>query len=180
MVFKKIFVAIDRSVHSSLVCEQALEIAQLQHSQLMLFHALRWTTQEPTGPFMGIGTLADIDLYNSSKRVRQELLQEEMEKVKSWLSAYCQQATAKGIRAEFDCHVGDAGSWICDLASNWGADLIVLGRRGHKGLSEIVLGSVSNYVMHHAPCSVLVVQGEASPTIEPPVAGNQVNTSGRK
>ena len=36
---------------------------------------------------------------------------------------------------------------------------MVIGRRGHKNISEMFLGSVSNYVMHHAPCSVLVVQG---------------------
>ncbi|NEO65320.1 MAG: universal stress protein, partial [Moorea sp. SIO4G2] len=44
--------------------------------------------------------------------------------------------------------------------------LIVLGRRGLGGLKEMVLGSVSNYVVHHAPCSVLVVQGVATPSLE--------------
>jgi phage terminase large subunit GpA-like protein len=33
----------------------------------------------------------------------------------------------------------------------------MVGHRGRTGLSEFLLGSVSNYVMHHAPCSVLVV-----------------------
>lgn len=47
---------------------------------------------------------------------------------------------------------------ICELARNWNADLIILGRRGRTGLSELLLGSVSNYVLHHAPCSVLTVQ----------------------
>jgi len=39
--------------------------------------------------------------------------------------------------------------------------LVVVGRRGHSGLSELFLGSVSNYVLHRAPCSVLTIQGEA-------------------
>ncbi|CCQ49032.1 hypothetical protein CWATWH8502_2292 [Crocosphaera watsonii WH 8502] len=37
-------------------------------------------------------------------------------------------------------------------------DVIVMGHRGISGLQEFFLGSVSNYVLHHAPCSVLIVQ----------------------
>ncbi|MGQ9872468.1 universal stress protein [Leptodesmis sp.] len=39
-----------------------------------------------------------------------------------------------------------------------GADLILIGNRGHTGLKELFLGSASNYVLHHAPCSVLTVK----------------------
>jgi len=37
--------------------------------------------------------------------------------------------------------------------------VIMIGRHGRTGLAEFFLGSVSNYVMHHAPCSVLTIQG---------------------
>ena len=47
---------------------------------------------------------------------------------------------------------------ICKLAQEWNADLIVMGRRGHSILSELVLGSVSSYVIHRAHCSVHIVQ----------------------
>ncbi|NMF82608.1 universal stress protein [Nodosilinea sp. P-1105] len=66
---------------------------------------------------------------------------------------------AKGITAEFTHVVGEPGPEICTAANRWNADLIVLGRRGISGLGELLLGSVSNYVMHRAPCAVLVVQG---------------------
>ncbi|MGF1516635.1 MAG: universal stress protein, partial [Nodosilinea sp.] len=52
------------------------------------------------------------------------------------------------------------GRVICTLAKTWAADLIVVGSHRRKGLSELFLGSVSNYVMHHAPCSVLVVDAQ--------------------
>jgi nucleotide-binding universal stress UspA family protein len=55
--------------------------------------------------------------------------------------------------------VGDPGKAICTLAQDWSADLIVIGRRGMHGLGELLLGSVSSYVMHRSPCAVLVVQG---------------------
>ena len=46
---------------------------------------------------------------------------------------------------------------ICELAKFWNADLIIMGRRGRSGLAEVFLGSESNYVLHHAPCSVQIV-----------------------
>ncbi|MGL4622525.1 MAG: universal stress protein, partial [Chroococcidiopsis sp.] len=52
---------------------------------------------------------------------------------------------------------------ICDFALAWKADLIVTGRRGRRGLSEFFMGSVSNYVLHHASCSVLTVQSPVQP-----------------
>jgi nucleotide-binding universal stress UspA family protein len=43
-----------------------------------------------------------------------------------------------------------------------GADLLVVGSQGHGGFAEVLLGSVSQYCVHHAPCSVLVIQGTGS------------------
>jgi nucleotide-binding universal stress UspA family protein len=38
------------------------------------------------------------------------------------------------------------------------ADLIIVGRKDRSGLEELLLGSVSSDVVHHAPCAVLVTQ----------------------
>ncbi|HKP68623.1 MAG TPA: universal stress protein [Pyrinomonadaceae bacterium] len=48
---------------------------------------------------------------------------------------------------------------IVDEAERWGADLIVVGSHGYGFWQRALLGSVSNAVVHHAPCSVLVVRG---------------------
>ena len=40
-----------------------------------------------------------------------------------------------------------------------GADMLVVGSRGHGGFTEAVLGSVSQHCVHHAPCPVLVIRG---------------------
>ncbi|MGA7934089.1 MAG: universal stress protein [Kovacikia sp.] len=74
------------------------------------------------------------------------------------LQSYTHQAIAQGIPAEFFLCVGAPGLAICDFAKVWQADLIVVGHRGHSGLTELLLGSVSNYVMHHASCSVHMVR----------------------
>ncbi|HIK43734.1 MAG TPA: universal stress protein, partial [Leptolyngbyaceae cyanobacterium M65_K2018_010] len=43
-----------------------------------------------------------------------------------------------------------------------GADLIVVGRRERGRIKAALLGSVSNYVVHHAPCSVLIVHSRGA------------------
>jgi nucleotide-binding universal stress UspA family protein len=157
MAFQKILVALDRSPQAAIVFEQALELAKPKNTQLKLFHALSWMAEEEAGPF--IGTLADVDMYGTLRRVRRDRLQQEIEYVREWLRPFSEQAESQAISTTIDCCTGLPGSLICQSAQNWEADLIVLGRRGRRGLSEVLLGSVSNHVIHHAPCSVLVVQG---------------------
>jgi nucleotide-binding universal stress UspA family protein len=41
-----------------------------------------------------------------------------------------------------------------------GADLLVVGSRGHGGFTEALLGSVSQHCVHHAPCPVVVIRGQ--------------------
>ena len=159
MRYKKILVAIDRSPQADVVFEQALEQAKTEEASLMLFHCLPSDLQ-------GSSLYADVygvGLVNYSQEL-QEQLRKEREEARDLLARYCETSTAQGIPTEWDVKVGDAGKAIAELANSWDADLVVLGRRGHRGLTEIVLGSVSNYVVHHAPCSVLIVQG-IKPTV---------------
>ena len=58
---------------------------------------------------------------------------------------------------------GDPKSKIIDVASEWNADLIVLGSHGRKGLDRFLLGSVSENVARHARCSVEIVRLPATP-----------------
>jgi nucleotide-binding universal stress UspA family protein len=54
--------------------------------------------------------------------------------------------------------VGRATEAIMTIAKSWDADLIVLGSHGKHGLERFLLGSVSQDVAYHAPCSVEVVR----------------------
>jgi nucleotide-binding universal stress UspA family protein len=53
---------------------------------------------------------------------------------------------------------GDPGPAICDLADELSAEAIVMGSRGRGGLKRALLGSVSDYVVRHAPCTVIVTR----------------------
>jgi nucleotide-binding universal stress UspA family protein len=52
--------------------------------------------------------------------------------------------------------VGDAGGAVCDFAAEVSATVLVIGSRGRGGFKRALLGSVSDYVVRNAPCSVLV------------------------
>jgi nucleotide-binding universal stress UspA family protein len=54
---------------------------------------------------------------------------------------------------------GEPRGVILDTATEWGADLIVLGSHGRRGLDRFLLGSVSEAVAIHAACSVQVIRG---------------------
>jgi nucleotide-binding universal stress UspA family protein len=99
------------------------------------------------------------------------VMQEEGEKR---LSIFGDRAAAAKISAETMQSVGDPGRTICEVARQWEADLIIVGRRGRSGLTEIVLGSVSNYVLHHAPCSVLTIQSPVRADSEAPETPPQI------
>jgi len=53
---------------------------------------------------------------------------------------------------------GRAGQVLVDASE--GADLLVVGSRGHGGLGEALLGSVGQYCVHHAHCPVLIIRGQ--------------------
>lgn len=62
---------------------------------------------------------------------------------------------ASGVEVSEAVMEGDAASSL--ISESKGAVLLVVGRRGHGGLSRLVLGSVSSYVATHAHCPVMVV-----------------------
>jgi nucleotide-binding universal stress UspA family protein len=63
----------------------------------------------------------------------------------------------QGLNAEAAVRDGEPGRAVVEEAKEWGADLIVVGSRGHTGLQRLLEGSVSRYVIDHAPCPVEVV-----------------------
>ena len=160
-MFKKILVALDRSSEASAVFDFALSIAQPELSNMLLVHFVDWQIQD-VSPWIGVGTLYDVDLSGDRYNRNREHLQKELDISRDWLETYAQKAIARNIACEFECRLGNCNLGIGDRAKEWGADLIVIGRRGHRNISEILLGSVSNYVIHHAPCSIFVVQGNTT------------------
>ncbi len=150
----KILVALDKSPQAETVFNRAVNLAKLQSAQLLIFHCLPLPhTDWDWG-----------DRYRANLTeflvLAQTQMDQRMEETRQWLSGYVHQAEGLGLTVDWDWRVGEPGHHICEVAKETGVDLIVLGRRGNQGWQEFFLGSVSNYVLHHAPCSVLIVQGK--------------------
>ena len=68
------------------------------------------------------------------------------------------RAEAEGVDCESVIHEGEEPyEHIVGEAENQQADAIIVGRRGHRGLMKLLMGSVTHLVIGHAPCKVLVV-----------------------
>ena len=93
----------------------------------------------------------------------EEFDEEEDERRLEAETAVTKTAAALGIvGADHALLPGDPGPAICKLAEDLDAHAIVIGSH-HRGLlKRAVMGSVSEYVVHHAPCPVLVVGTEAA------------------
>ena len=153
--YQRILIAVDQSELAESVVNTAIDLAKANQAHLRILHclALPLPTQLDFGDRYRDG-------IKESMAIAQQQLDETMEQRRQWLTALEHQATTAGVETTWDWRGGDAGPQICHVAETWPADLILMGSRGRRGLKAALLGSVSNYVVHHAPCSVLVVQGK--------------------
>ena len=149
---KKILVALDDGDTCDAVFNQALELAQATQASLTLLSVLSPDRDDSI----------TFTPYSDQKWAAYEKQYREIESAGARrLKAFADKAQATGINAEFTQGSGAPGPVICKFASDWNAELIIVGSHGRKGLNEMLLGSVSNYVVHHAPCSVLVIHAQA-------------------
>jgi len=153
--YQRIFVAVDQSKLAETVFQTAVALAAANQAQLKIFHC---STLPAAAAEFGDRYQGNVEQFLA---VAQQQLDQALTEAKQWLTGLEIQAQAAGVETSWDLSTGEAGPQLCHQANTWQADLVVLGRRGHSGLREIFLGSVSNYVLHRAHCSVLVVQGNA-------------------
>jgi len=79
---------------------------------------------------------------------------------KRLLAKFEERHAARSSAPEF-LELGVPAAKIIDAAKKWPADLIVMGSHGRGKIGGLFLGSVSQEVLHHAPCPVLVVRAQA-------------------
>jgi nucleotide-binding universal stress UspA family protein len=80
------------------------------------------------------------------------------EHARAWSEHAADTLKQAGLSAEPLVRYGDPRSEIVDEASSSSADLVVVGSHGRTGLKRLLMGSVAESVVRHAPCSVEVVR----------------------
>ncbi len=85
-------------------------------------------------------------------------LEDQKREAKGVVGQTARMLAEAGFKVSTCIEAGDAKTVILDEAAAWGCELIVLGSHGHKGLGRFLLGSVSEAVARHAPCSVEIVR----------------------
>ncbi len=158
-MINKILVAVQRFENNQSIFKTAVSLAQTNDAELMLLHIM----SETEANYPELLTYTYFPMVDNHEY---EAYQKQLKEYRQWglnfLQDLTKEATARGVDTEFTQLTGNPGRMICELAGNWSADLILVGSRGLKGLKEMFLGSVSNYVTHHAPCSVLIVRNSVN------------------
>lgn len=98
--------------------------------------------------------------YYGFPEIAAELRKAQLAHVQDVLTAVEQRAVDNGVSCTTLALEGLRGQVLCSAAHDHGARLIVVGAHGWDRIGRLIHGSVSTYVLHHAPCPVLVVHGD--------------------
>ncbi len=99
-----------------------------------------------------------IDIYGGFLPDTAELEKTARENAAKIVAGTAEKMQGRGCSVSTDVLFGSPDSRIVETAEEWKADLIVVGSHGYSRWERLLLGSVSDSVVHHAPCSVLVVR----------------------
>jgi nucleotide-binding universal stress UspA family protein len=151
----KILLATDGSSEAELATRTAVDLSQQTNSELHLIHVLDIVptallypeVTDPEGVELPDPILVE-DIERQAERRGREMLDEEVERVRS----------AGGTVAQAHLMMGDAAREIVYLAEDIEAGLVVMGSRGRGGIKRTLMGSVSDSVVRHVHCPMLVVR----------------------
>ena len=143
---KPILFATDGSPSAKEAQREAFELAERFEAPLLVVSVAH--TAVPAGGYAGYG-------YSN---VVVELTEAEHKRVKELLASVEEAAEAEGIHCSTVAADGLVVEEICKKASEYDAQLIVVGSHGWGAARRLLSGSISTGLVHSAPCPVLVVR----------------------
>lgn len=139
-MFKKVIWATDGSEHADRAMSPAVQMAKVDGGELCVVHIVEKLMSARS---------AGLDTYANEDQVRAKI-----ERQASTIADESGLKTGTRIAVALGNHVGDR---IAEIAQEEGADLIVVGTRGHGAVGSLVLGSVTQRLLHVSRCPVLAV-----------------------
>ena len=151
----KILLATDASREAEFASQTAADLAQKTDSELHVVHVLAspLATHDPSSEHVG--------WYASQSGFEPEVWVRLEQREQKTLEDVVAKIEASGGKVEGSHHTtGRPAAEIVVLAEEIGAGLIVMGARGVGGIRRALTGSVSESVVRHAHCTVMVVREE--------------------
>jgi nucleotide-binding universal stress UspA family protein len=135
---EKLLLATDRSLYSEGAMREAINFARKCSSKLY--------------------AMTVVEMFTEYEAMGENVYEHEEIEARKHLETIKAKAAAEGVDCETVARLGeDPHSLIVEEATEKKVDMIVLGRRGTKGLAKLLIGEVASKVIGHAPCDVLVV-----------------------
>ena len=139
--FKTVLCPTDFSEESYRAIEYGVRFAKGADGQVLVAHVIHMPSGELYQPDGHVLT------FNEAKRRAQALLEEVR-----------QQRMSNYPRCELLVDIGDPYALLMAIAAERKVDLIVISTHGRTGLQHLVMGSVAEKIIRHAPCPVFVVR----------------------
>ena len=146
---KPIMLATDGSPSAEAATTEAIGLAQSLDVPLVVACVAHETTPMYGG-------------YYGFPEVAAEMRKMQLEHVTDVLAAVEERTAESGVPCTTMALEGARGQVLCSAARDRDARLIVVGAHGWDRIGRLIHGSVSTYVLHHAPCPVLVVDERAA------------------
>ena len=144
-LFARILIPVDGSKFSLKAVRLAKQLAEIQGSELLLLHVLDTAVLDQLSRFN----------YKPHDEVRSDM----EGSARAFLEDMSLEISQSNVPVSITIKEGTPHEVIIDEAVSWGADLIVMGKLGKRGVSRILLGSVAERVIEFANLPVLLVAG---------------------
>ncbi len=142
-LFSRILVPVDGSKFSLQAVRLARRLAHFHNSSLLLLHVLDTAVVE--------------QLQRFSNKSHDEVRAEMEKNARGFLEDMSMEVSEQQITVDIALREGMPHEGILIEADNWGADLIVMGKLGKRGVSRILLGSVAERVIEFTRLPVMLV-----------------------
>jgi len=148
LAISRILVPIDFSPHSEVALRYGTALASRVEASVDLLHVV----EDP----VATGAWSSAIAIPNLSELREQLIDEAARRLERY------RAPAAGARVPMRTAVraGPPAHTITEYATTLGIDLIVMGRHGRSGLAHLVMGSVAERVLRHAPCPVLTLRSD--------------------
>lgn len=142
----KILVPVDGSANSHRALSYASFLAECCRAAVGVLHVVNLSAEVAAIGQLSTGGYIPDGVLNDLKETGNAVVNEAL------------KLLPPGVAAIGFSEVGKPAETIVTFCAANGYDLIVIGSRGLGALEQLILGSVSSYVLHHAPCPVMIVR----------------------